>query len=196
MHRDKRPILLWLALWEHYNRVLLRDTAGLPRVLISYEELLAEPERVVSELHSALSRFGATHLKALAAERIRQFVNVDFNRSGKNLADESLLDADQRALLDDLRSGAALAKPIAPTSAHTIELLAEFAAIEKEEKEAHQERVSLHREIAELDLLLQGVFDSRSWRVGRGIIALQKIVRRQTEVSAEERWRERKTKRR
>src|ERR1044071_2908508 len=196
MHRDKRPILLWLALWEHYNRVLLRETAELPRVLLSYEELLAKPQRVTSELHSALTGFGATHLKTLSTERIRQSVNLDFNRSGKHRADELLLDADQRALLDDLRSGTALTKSIAPTSEHTIELLAEFAAVEKEEKEAHQERVSLHQEIAELDLLLQGVFESRSWRVGRGIIALQKLVRRQNEVSAEARWRERKAKRR
>lgn len=193
-HRDKRPYLGSLALWEHYNRVLLRDTEGLPRVLVAYDELLADPLRVVRDLHGALTRFG-TPLKKLSEDRIRQSVNADFNRSGKNGADESLLDEEQRALLDDLRSGAALEKPVTPTSPRKLELLAEYAAFDQAQNEAHHERVWLHREIAELDLLLQGVFDSRSWRVGRGITGLQKLVRREKEKSAEERWRERKNRR-
>jgi hypothetical protein len=195
-HRDKRPFLGSLALWEHYNRVLLRDTDGLPRVLVAYDELLADPLRVVRDLHGALTRFGATQLKKLSEDRIRQSVNADFNRSGKNGADESLLDAEQHALLDDLRSGAALEKPVTPTSPRKLELLAEYAAFDRAQNEAHHERVSLHREVAELDLLLRGVFESRSWRVGRRIIGLFKLLRRKNEPSAEERWTERTAKRR
>ena len=193
-HRDKRPLLGSLALWEHYNRVLLRDTEGLPRVLVAYDELLADPLRVVRDLRHALMRFG-TPLKKLSEDRIRQSVNADFNRSGKNGVDDSLLDEEQRALVDDLRSGAALEKPVTPTSPRKLELLAEYAAFDRAQNEAHHERVSLHREVAELDLLLQGVFESRSWRLGRRIIGLQKLVRREKEKSAEERWKERKEKR-
>jgi hypothetical protein len=194
-HRDQRPFLGSLALWEHYNRVLLRDTHGRPRVLVSYDELLADPLRVVSDLHDALTRFG-TPMKRLSEDRIRQSVNADFNRSGKNGADETLLDAEQRALLDDLRSGAALEKTVTPTSPRKLELLAEYAVFDQAQNDAHHERVSLHREVAELDLLLQGIFDSRSWRLGRRITGLQQLLRREKEKTAEERWKERKEKRR
>jgi hypothetical protein len=187
--RDKQKLLPSLALWEHYNRTLLRDTQGLPRILVSYEELIAEPDRIVRDLHRALTGLGAQDLAVPTEERIRQTVHADFNRSGRRTRpDEMLLDPDQRALLAALRSGEALRSPVAPTSAHILELLAEFGALEEEQK-------ALRRDIADLDALLNAVFTSRSWRVGYGATALLRLLRSEKGVSAIERWQESKKRR-
>jgi hypothetical protein len=175
--RDRHPLLVGLAAWEHHYRTILRDTEGLPRVLVSYEELLADPLHVVRELHASL---GIADLAVPPEERIRQIVNVDFNRSGHH-GDESLLDRDQRALRDALRDGSALREPVAPTAARTFALLEEFGALAKKASD-------LDADVTELDALLGAVFSSRSWR-------LTALLRRGNGTSAVERWRQSKRRR-
>ncbi|HEX3583934.1 MAG TPA: sulfotransferase, partial [Thermoanaerobaculia bacterium] len=43
MHRDGLPFVTGLALWEEYTRAMLAYTIGLPRVLVSYQDLLRDP---------------------------------------------------------------------------------------------------------------------------------------------------------
>jgi hypothetical protein len=181
--RDGRPLLASIAVWEHHLRTLLRDTAGVPRVLVSYEQLLAEPLRTARELHEALTRFGVPDLTVPSEERLRQIVHRDFDRSSRGIApaDHSHLDADQRALVDALRSGAALREPVAPTSPRTLELLAELSTFEQNEE-------MLRGELTERDLLLSAVFQSRSWRVGQHATGVLRLLKRTKSVSAEERW--------
>lgn len=176
--RDRQPLLSGIAAWEHHSRTILRDTEGLPRVLVSYEALLADPLRVVRELYEQLHAFGIEGLSLPSDEALRQIVNVDFNRSGRAKRDDTMLDAGQRELRDSLRSGAALTQPIAPTPARTFALLEEFGAFARKQAE-----LSAH--IAELDQILGAVFDSRSWRVGHRLTSL---VRRRNAISAMDRW--------
>jgi hypothetical protein len=103
--RDKRPLLVSIAAWEHHNRTLLRDTAGIPRLLVSYDELLSDSIGVTHSLHTQLTALGVEGLSIPDDERVRQIINPDFNRSRGSDSEESLLDADQRELLDGLRSG-------------------------------------------------------------------------------------------
>jgi len=184
-NRDRLPLIGSLALWEHYNRTLLRDTEGLPRLLVSYEELLADPVRVVRDLHDALTRFGVEGLTLPSEQHIRQIVNPDFNRSGTN-RDNTLLDPDQRTLLDGLRTRSVLHERVAPSSDRTFEVLAVLGEMEQLEESLRstRERVTI------LDQLLGEVFASRSWRIGSAVTGLMRILRRGKSVSAEERWRE------
>lgn len=180
--RNRQPLLVSLAAWDHYNRALLRDTEGLPRVLVSYDDLLADPAGTVHALQDALRGFGISDLVALSDERIRQIVNADFNRSGRKARrDETLLDPDQRQLVADLRSGTALTKTIAPTPARSFELLATFAAAARREQ-------GLRDDLAELDQILGAVFNSTTWRVGHAGTALVRVLRRGNAISAMERW--------
>jgi len=174
--RDLRPRLLTLAEWEHYNRTLLRDTIGEPRVLVAYEDLLTDPIHFVRELHAALTRFGLEGLSLQSEERIRQIVN--FDRNGRT-ADESLLDAEQRSLLAGLHSGAALRDPVPSTSAHKSELFAEFGEVR-----AHR------KQLEDYDSLLNAVFESRSWRLGHSLTGLLRLLRKSTAPSAVDRWKE------
>jgi hypothetical protein len=179
--RDRLSPLWALALWEHYNRALLRDSEGLPRVLVSYEEMLAEPERVVRELHAKLAALGVEGLTLPGRDAILQIVNDDFNRSGRDVADgEEMLSADQRALLAALRSGAAISGPVAPASPQTLALISEQARLHAL---AREQTVAL----LVRDELLRSVFASRSWRLGHFITRLLGGFRRDT-ISAEKRW--------
>jgi hypothetical protein len=176
--RDRKATLVSLAIWEHYLRTLLRDSAGLPRVLVSYEALLAEPERVTRELHQSLSGLGVQGLTMPSSERLRQVVNADFNRSGRSaVLDERLLDGGQHELLAALSSGAALEMPIEPTPAHTLELLAGFQRMDEMQK-------ALAKDIAERDELIQAIFESRSWRLGHRLTG----ILRRGGVTAMDRW--------
>jgi len=121
------------------------------------------------------------------AAQLRQIVHADFNRSGGAGRDgASLLDADQRTLVDDLRSGAALTNPVAPTSTRALELLAEYNAVEKE-------KATLRGDVEELDSLLRATFESRTWRLGRRLTSLR---RRGAAVTTYDRWQESRKKRR
>jgi hypothetical protein len=187
--RDKRPLLLSVAVWEHYTRTLLRDSEGLPRVLVSYEELIAEPARATRELHAALTGFGLEGLSAPSEERLRQVVKPEFDRSGRGAkTDETLLDDTQRALLADLKSGAALRGPVAPTSARTLELLAEFGELDEIDA-LRQQLTERDQLLIERDQLLSVVFESRSWRIGHGMTGLLRFLRRSRALSAVDRWR-------
>ncbi|HEX2831553.1 MAG TPA: sulfotransferase [Thermoanaerobaculia bacterium] len=187
--RDKQRIRISLAAWEHHYRTILRDTAGLPRLLVSYEELLAEPHRVIQALHAELERLGIPDLRIPTEERIRQIVKPDFNRSGRDAStDESLLNADQHEVLDALRSGDALRNVLAPTAAHTFELLAEFVATDEREQQ-------LRAQIDELDQFLGAVFESRSWRIGNRLTRLMRLLRPAQTMSVYEKWQEHRRRR-
>jgi hypothetical protein len=168
--RDQRPLLASIALWEHYNRTLLRDSEGMPRVLVAYDELLADPMRVARQLCDQLASLGIHGVKVPSEERMRQIVKADFNRSGA-ANDPSLLDGEQRALLESLRSGAALREPVAPTSARSRALLAQVRA-------ADENDATLRERIADLEMLLNAVFASRSWRLGHSLTGVLRARRR------------------
>lgn len=177
--RDNRPTLLSIAIWEHYMRTLLRETEGLSRVVVPYEELIAEPVRVTRALHDALVGFGIEGLRLPSDESIGQIVNADFNRSGRSAkTDETLLNGDQCALLADLNSGAALRRPEAPTAAHTFELFALYAELD-----------ALRGELADRDELFKAVFESRPWRLGYRLTGALRFLRRSNAISAMDRWR-------
>jgi hypothetical protein len=185
--RDGLPLLASIALWEHYTRAVLRETEGLPRVLVSYEELLAEPVRVTRELHDALTRLGVSGLSVPSEGRLRQIVNPDFNRSGKTeIADDSFLDPEQRALQDAMCTGAALHERISPTSTRTREILAGLG----ERKRLQATLAATSQQLTVRDQLLAEVFKSRTWRLGRIVL---RFLRRGKALSAEDRWREVRT---
>jgi hypothetical protein len=179
--RDGLSLLASLALWEHSTRSLLRDSEGLPRVLVSYEQLLEDPSHIAGELHAALTCFGIEGLAVLPDERLRQIVNPEFNRSGRT-GNEPLLDDGQRALLADLATGAALTKPAGPTPAHTLQLLADNSA-------QLRELARLNERLRYQGELLESVFASRGWRIARRLMGMRTLLRRRGAVTTEDRWR-------
>jgi hypothetical protein len=181
--RDGLPLVLGLALWEEYNRAMLATTIGLPRVMVSYDDLVADPIATASRLHAELIAAGAADLRLPSDDRIRAMIDPQLNRHGGD--DDLLLTGHQSELRDALRSNEALQwSSVTPTLPETRALLSGFTRAERE-------KAMLLKENAESRMLIDAVFSSRSWRLGFALTRIWRRLVRSGEPTAVDRWRER-----
>jgi hypothetical protein len=187
-HRDGIPILLGLALWEEYTRAMVASTAGLPRVCLSYDELIADPSRCATRLHAQLAAAGAGDLTLPGDDEIRGLIDPALDRHG---GEEGLLDPEQAALRDALRSGAVLEwEEVPPARQETRDLLSAFARQWRENEKLSVENDRLRS--GETEMLLDAVLISRSWRIGFAITRLwRRLVPSDAETAVERRNRQR-----
>ena len=73
--RNGVPIRVGLALWELYNRLALQASAGLPRHIVSYADLLDKPTATVEAVHAALVDFGAYDLRVPSRRELGAFLD-------------------------------------------------------------------------------------------------------------------------
>jgi hypothetical protein len=78
--RNGFPVQAGVALWEAYTVASLRASEGLPRVLVRYEELVAEPVAVVERLLGELEALGVQGLRVPTEREITAFVSADLHR--------------------------------------------------------------------------------------------------------------------
>jgi hypothetical protein len=182
--RDGLPVMVGLALWETYTRAMLASTAGLPRVMVAYQELVANPIECVARLHRGLVTAGAADLRLPSDDELRAMIDPALDRHGAS--DEGLLNRPQSELRDALRSGAALEwEAVPPTRPETRDLLTTYLR-------QSREIATLRRETGEQGMLLEAVFASRSWRIGFALTRLWRTLVRSGEETALERWKRRR----
>jgi hypothetical protein len=146
------PLGIGLAVWEEYTRRMLSATAGLPRVLMSLEQLAS------GQLAPLLDELPGLHPPDPAALRALLLPFVDQNGD----AGEHFLDEPQRKLRDALRSGEAVDWDVVePTREETRVLLSAFGSNE-----------AAARRAAELQQRLDAVTGSRVWRLRSHAAAL------------------------
>jgi hypothetical protein len=58
LHRNQLAVSYSLALWEHYLRAVLRDSAGLAVLVVDYDALVDEPAATTARLRSFLDTRG------------------------------------------------------------------------------------------------------------------------------------------
>jgi hypothetical protein len=178
--RDGLPLVAGLALWEEYTRAMLASTAGLPRVCVSYQDLVSDPIRSVANLHRALVSAGATDLRLPPHDDLRSMIDPALDRHPSN--GEGLLNGPQSELRDALRSGSVLEwQVVPPVKRETRELLSTFMRRQRE-------IATLRQETAERRNLLNAVFQSRSWRLGFALTRLWRRFVPSNEETAVERW--------
>lgn len=126
--RDGFPIPYGIALWEKYTREALASTRGLPRVLLSHRELMADPEATLHRLrrHLVEHRLELARVQVPTAEEIRTVLDPALVHHPYDPETERLyLTPPQLDLLDALADGSALdLDPVPPLSAGARELLA------------------------------------------------------------------------
>jgi hypothetical protein len=131
--RDGFPISYGIALWEKYTREALASTRGLPRVLVSHRELMADPEATLRRLHRHLVRPGPelAHLRVPTAEEIRAVLDPALvHHPHEPESERSYLTVPQLALLDALANGSALdLDPVPSLSAGARDLLASYRSL-------------------------------------------------------------------
>ena len=175
--RDALPIVFGLALWEEYTRAMLSATIGLPRVLVAYHDLVANPKESVAKLHRDLVAAGASDLQLPNDDVIDP--TLDRHQSD----DERLLNRSQTELRDALRSGAALEWTfVPPTHPDTRNLLDTFSR-------NWREIAALQDATQQRSELLDAIFASRSWRLGFGFTRLLRKLVPSREQTADDRWR-------
>jgi hypothetical protein len=178
--RDGLPLAVGLALWEEYNRMMLASTSGLPRVLVSYQELVADPIECVGRLHRDLVAAGALDLRLPSQEELLAMIDPALDRHGGD--DEGLLNGPQTELRRALRDGTAVKwEVVPPVHGETRNLLTAFLSEQRE-------NAALQKSTRELALLLDEVFASRSWRAGFGLTRLWRKLVPSREETAVDRW--------
>lgn len=159
--RDGLPLAVGLALWEEYTRASLSSTIGLNRVLLSYDEVIADPNAIA----------------ALNLGPVPDGI-IDATLDRHRREDEGLLNRQQAELRDALRSGAALEWTTIPqTHDDTRALLDRFSRDQRE-------IAALREGTQHRDQLLDAVFTSRSWRLGFGFTRLWRKLARSNEPTA------------
>ena len=115
-----------IALWERYTLGALAASAGLPRCVVSYARLIADPETVVRELHDSLCAAEVGGLRLPSQREILAFVEGRLQHQRVTAGgDEGLLNLAQRRLATGLEEGSALAwSEIPALSAGAEEVLA------------------------------------------------------------------------
>lgn len=200
--RDGFPIPFGIALWELYTREALASTRGLPRVLISHEELMADPLAVLQRVHRDL---GIAGLRLPSAGEVRAVVNPDLVHHPRDPeAERAWLTPPQAGLLEALRDGGALAlDPVPPLSVGSRELLASWQGMqattrslrERFAAEIHAAEVTsreadLRRALSwldELDAIVSSILESHSWRIGRAFTRAIGRLRGPARIGAPER---------
>lgn len=135
-HRDGLPILVGIALWEHYNRAALAASQGLPRVLLGHRELLDDPMAVASRLARTLAESGGWRLDGLreiSPAEARTLIDSSLKHHSFVPGEElDYLNTAQRELLQSLEDGTALLEPGRPLSAGAREILREHGRQSRE----------------------------------------------------------------
>jgi hypothetical protein len=128
--RDGFPISYSIALWEKHTRDALASTLGLPRVLLSHRELMADPVATLRRLHGHLARHRPelSRLRLPTAEEIRAVLDPALVHHPHEPETERLyLTPPQLDLLDALADGSALdLNPVPPLSAGARDLLSAY----------------------------------------------------------------------
>lgn len=104
--RNGIPIRAGLALWELYNRLALQASAGLPRHVVSYADLLDDPTATVASIHAALVQSGDYELRLPASRELTAFLDQELRhhrRERKSL--QSVATASQLQLYAALEDG-------------------------------------------------------------------------------------------
>lgn len=213
--RDGLPIPYGIALWEKYTLEALASTRGLPRVLVSHREMMADPAATLSRLHREMARHRPelASIKAPTAEEIRAILDPALvHHSRDPYIERPYLTFPQLELLDALANGTALdLDPIPPLSAGARDLLAAYQRSEATTRGLRDQLTVQTNAVAslnapvvsvaesaadfqrtlswldELDAIFSATLDSRSWKIGRAITTAAGRLLGRSRITAAER---------
>ena len=213
--RDGIPIPYGIALWERYMLEALASTRGLPRILISHRELVADPVATLRRLHDQMVRHRPelARFQVPTEKEIRAVLDPALvHHAHEPEIERPYLTFPQLDLLDALANGTALdLDPIPPLSAGARDLLAAYqsseamtrglrdqltvqtnavASLNAPAVSVAESAADLHRALSwldELDAIFSATLDSRSWKIGRAITSVTARLLGRARITAAER---------
>lgn len=191
--RNGIPVHAGLALWELYTIRAFAASAGLPRVHVRYEDLMAAPVAVVERLVGQLTDLGVAGLRVPSEREITAYLDPALHRERRASTDRGLwLNDQQQAIAAAIDDGSALDDATLPRElsagaqaqlrtfeedrARQEEALLELQARVKELEERaalDADRITRAQALLErADRQLSLAAGSRSWRLSRRISSL------------------------
>ena len=203
--RSGFPLQFGVALWEAYVRASLQASAGIPRVLIQYADLIADPKQTLEQLHDELVSAGVKGLSIPTDEQLAGFVSSDLYRQRSDPQRRAdYLTPVQLELAEALDGGLqqAVAQP-SEVSAGALDLMAQYEhayalgreAAEREARprvqkakervrEVNQARVDAEREVRTLRKRVEALTKAEE-AASRELLDLQELARARDAETAE-----------
>ncbi|MDD2816285.1 MAG: glycosyltransferase [Thiotrichaceae bacterium] len=148
--RENFSIHLGLALWEKYNLIALADSAHLPRILISYEELMSNPLGTVKYLYDSLQNLEIQGLRLPHDKEVTAFVDANlFHAKGDDSLQGEYINSQQLALFEAFKNGSALTQTLPKLSQGAVSVLAEYETRLANAHAFEQQQQALHAQLAE-----------------------------------------------
>lgn len=127
--RENFSIHLGLALWEKYNLIALADSAHLPRILVSYEELMSNPLGTVKYLYDSLQNLEIQGLRLPHDKEVTAFVDANlFHAKGDDSLQGEYINSQQLALFEAFKNGSILTQILPKLSQGAVAVLKEYEA--------------------------------------------------------------------
>ena len=112
--RNAMPLETGLALWEAYNVSALGASEGVPRAVVSYDALMADPRETVRRVAAAFKGAGYA-LRQPSGGELAAFLEDELHHFSADEADRDLLTTNQAALLDALQQAVDTGDDVAGT---------------------------------------------------------------------------------
>jgi spore maturation protein CgeB/GT2 family glycosyltransferase len=175
--RNKFSHSFSLALWERYMVDALNATTGLQRLFVNYDELLANPVRVVKTLVQGMRGAGIEGLRIPAEREVRSFIDPSLYRARENESSRTIsLTVAQRRLRKAITSTRILerTKPVALSDAAHLCLVEhdhsiKVALLEGRIKDGEEALALAQNEVEQLKAARE-----EAARIGRELAAAQK----------------------
>lgn len=154
--RNGMPVQGALALWELYTLAAIDASAGLPRVHVRHEDVMADPVGTLRRLIDELTALGVTGLEAPPDEVVLDFITPSLHRQRRDPTERShQLNDDQARLAALIDRGELRDLEVAPPiSAAALDELATLSRIDDMEvalADAAREKRKLERDLTELE---------------------------------------------
>lgn len=143
--RNGFPLEFGLALWERYALDALRGAAGLPVILVKYEEVMRNPLAETQKLLEQLQSSGVSGLRLPSDKEILGFIDPAFHhQTGGIDLENSYINVHQRTLADalptDIESLLAKANELRISAGGLANLLAYEQQLDLQQTLEHQTR--------------------------------------------------------
>lgn len=104
--RNSFPIAFSLALWEKYQLASIASGKGLPNIIIDYNELIADPVKVVNKFFEDLTAHQVTGIRKPGEEEILSFITKKlYHQRDDETAYENYLTSRQLTIYKQLKKG-------------------------------------------------------------------------------------------
>lgn len=124
----KFPIVLGMALWEKYTLGALTYGKSLPRILVSFHDLMTNPVDTVKTLYNNLRAYDVQGIHLPSEREIQAYIEPKFfHEKGDNELQNAYINTQQAQLVEAFQAGKIFElEPLPKLSEGTKEVLAEY----------------------------------------------------------------------